>query len=163
MPADTAGWSFEVKWDGIRAIVFIDHGTVRVQSSNLLDITGRWPELQALADELAGHDAVLDGEIVAFGEDGRPSFQRLQGRVHMGARLRLVNGLLDVRRQIGVSFQGGALLTSLSVGDNVALPLLYAGVGGALLERATNAGSEMVSDLTAAPQRPRSPLRPWCR
>jgi len=80
---DDGTWSFEVKWDGVRAIGFIEDGRLRLQSSNGLDITKRYPELQALAADLEGHDVILDGEIVAFNAEGRPDFGLLQQRMHV--------------------------------------------------------------------------------
>lgn len=76
-----AEWGYEVKWDGIRAIVFVDRGEVGVQSRNLLDVTGQYPELQALG-EAFDRAAILDGEVVAPDEHGRPQFSRLQQRMH---------------------------------------------------------------------------------
>jgi bifunctional non-homologous end joining protein LigD len=76
------GWGYEVKWDGIRAIVFIDRGELCVQSRNLLDVTGQYPELQALGEVFADREAILDGEVVAPDEQGRPQFSRLQQRMH---------------------------------------------------------------------------------
>jgi bifunctional non-homologous end joining protein LigD len=73
-------WAYELKWDGIRALVTIHAGTVRVTSRNERDITAAWPELGTLAD--LAEDALLDGEIVAL-EHGRPSFERLQQRMHL--------------------------------------------------------------------------------
>jgi bifunctional non-homologous end joining protein LigD len=83
LPADEAGWAFEIKWDGVRVLSGIESGTVRLRSSNGNDITGRYPELQSLAEALDGHTVVLDGEVVAFDEDGRPSFGLLQQRMHL--------------------------------------------------------------------------------
>ncbi|MFN8038507.1 MAG: non-homologous end-joining DNA ligase [Acidimicrobiales bacterium] len=82
LPTDDEGWAYEVKWDGVRVVATIEGGRVGLRSSNGNDITTRYPELAALADLLAGHAAVLDGEVVAFGEEGRPSFGRLQRRMH---------------------------------------------------------------------------------
>jgi bifunctional non-homologous end joining protein LigD len=82
LPTD-GGWAYEVKWDGVRAIGFLGDGRLRLQSSNVLDITARYPELDALATELHGHEVVLDGEIVTFNEDGRPDFGLLQNRMHL--------------------------------------------------------------------------------
>ena len=76
-PASDDSWVYEVKWDGFRTLVFVDRGTLRLQSSNLIDVTARWPDLAPLADAVHADDAVLDGEVVAFGNDGRPSFGRL--------------------------------------------------------------------------------------
>ena len=78
LPSDDERWFFEPKWDGMRAVVQIDHGVVRGWSRTDREVTREFPELQGLA-ELAG-TAVLDGEIVAMGEDGRTSFGRLQRR-----------------------------------------------------------------------------------
>jgi bifunctional non-homologous end joining protein LigD len=79
-------WSVEVKWDGVRVIARVDDDALCLTSRNLLDITGRYPELSGLTDALRGRGTVvLDGEVVAFGDDGRPSFQRLQERMHVAS------------------------------------------------------------------------------
>lgn len=78
LPADDEGWFFEPKWDGMRAIVQLDHGQVRAWSRTDREVTAEFPELAGLA-QLADR-AVLDGEIVAMGDDGRTSFGRLQRR-----------------------------------------------------------------------------------
>src|SRR4051794_9963399 len=83
LPSDEQGWAFEIKWDGVRVLSAIESGAVRLRSSNGNDITARYPELQALAESLAEHVVVLDGEVVAFDEAGRPSFGRLQSRMHL--------------------------------------------------------------------------------
>ena len=80
LPHDESGWGFEVKWDGYRAIVFVDAAArppLRVQSSNGLDLTARWPELAAITGEVNAGSAVLDGEVVVFEDGGRTSFGRL--------------------------------------------------------------------------------------
>jgi bifunctional non-homologous end joining protein LigD len=79
---DESEWAFEMKWDGIRAIAEVRGGEVRLFSRNGVDITVSYPELGELADVVDG-DAVLDGEIVALDRTGRPSFGRLQGRMHL--------------------------------------------------------------------------------
>jgi bifunctional non-homologous end joining protein LigD len=72
------GWSYEVKWDGYRVLAEVGR-SVRLWSSNGLDATRRFPGFDALAELPGlGHDAVLDGEVVAFDAAGRPSFQALQ-------------------------------------------------------------------------------------
>jgi bifunctional non-homologous end joining protein LigD len=85
LPRDEAAWAFEVKWDGIRTILFCDHGHMALQGRNGTDFTGRYPEVRELARELGAQRLVLDGEIVAFDEEGRPSFERLQSRMHLGS------------------------------------------------------------------------------
>jgi bifunctional non-homologous end joining protein LigD len=83
LPLVSTGWAFEIKWDGIRAILFVEGGRVRAQSRNDLDITPSFPELAGIGDFLGMAASVLDGEIVALGTDGRPSFSALQHRMHV--------------------------------------------------------------------------------
>jgi bifunctional non-homologous end joining protein LigD len=81
---DDARFAYEIKWDGVRAICHSEPGTLRLHSRNLNEITKRYPELARLNRALSHHRVVLDGEIVAFGDDGRPSFGALQRRMHLG-------------------------------------------------------------------------------
>ncbi len=83
LPADDEGWAYEIKWDGVRAILYSRPGHLRIESRNLNEITARYPELRALGRQLGAHEAVLDGEIVAFDEHGAPSFERLQQRMNL--------------------------------------------------------------------------------
>jgi bifunctional non-homologous end joining protein LigD len=83
LPRDERRWSFEVKWDGVRAIAYVRPGRLRLESRNLNDITEAYPEVRGILRDLGMREAVLDGEIVAFDEDGRPSFERLQRRMHV--------------------------------------------------------------------------------
>ncbi|WP_336641912.1 non-homologous end-joining DNA ligase [Microbacterium sp. USHLN272] len=74
----------EVKWDGIRAMGTWSNGRMRLHARRGTDITARYPELTSDgAPFLPAADAVVDGEIVAFDHDGRPSFSRLQNRMHL--------------------------------------------------------------------------------
>jgi len=83
-PASFDGYLLEPKWDGVRAVVTVHGGAVTVASRLGNDVTGGYPELAGLAAALGGRSAVLDGEIVAFDDrTGRPSFQRLQRRMHV--------------------------------------------------------------------------------
>jgi len=83
LPKDDDGWAYEIKWDGVRAIAYADGGRLRLAARSGRDVTARYPELRGLGRALAGHEAILDGEVVAFGPEGRPSFQKLQGRMHL--------------------------------------------------------------------------------
>jgi bifunctional non-homologous end joining protein LigD len=83
LPADDEHWAFEIKWDGVRTILFVEGGRVRAQSRNDLDVSAAFPELADLGKFLGMTTCVLDGEVVALGEDGRPSFARLQHRMHV--------------------------------------------------------------------------------
>jgi bifunctional non-homologous end joining protein LigD len=76
-------WAYEIKWDGVRAVVFSEPGRMRLVTRNGNDITPRYPELARMNRALSMHRVVLDGEVVAFDADGRPSFGALQGRMHL--------------------------------------------------------------------------------
>jgi bifunctional non-homologous end joining protein LigD len=76
-------WAYEIKWDGVRAVVFSEPGRMRLVTRNGNDVTARYPELARMNRALSMHRAILDGEVVAFDADGRPSFGALQGRMHL--------------------------------------------------------------------------------
>lgn len=87
---DGAGWSFEFKWDGMRALadarpasVADMPGSVRMHSRNGNDITEAYPEIVSMLSQPGTPDALIDGEIVAFDGAGRPSFEALQRRMHV--------------------------------------------------------------------------------
>jgi len=82
LPAPEKGWAAEIKWDGVRAIAYCRPGRVTLQTRNLLDVTRQYPEVRRLSRRLGAREAVLDGELVAFDAEGRPSFSRLQQRIH---------------------------------------------------------------------------------
>ncbi len=83
-PFDDDNWLFEIKWDGYRAIAFIDNGKLRLVSRNQNDLTKAYPELGDIPQHLRAHTAILDGEVVALDEQGRPSFSLMQQRTGVG-------------------------------------------------------------------------------
>ena len=82
-PPTGDGWAWELKWDGIRALGFVDGGRIRLVTRNGNEVTRRYPELRRLGEALGTREVVLDGEIVASDDAGRPSFERLQQRMHV--------------------------------------------------------------------------------
>ena len=96
LPKDEAGWAFEVKWDGVRGLTYIQDGQFHMESRNLKDFTPRYPEVWPLAEQLGGCDAILDGEVVAFDENGRPSFGVLQNRMHLANPVEVRQRMVDV-------------------------------------------------------------------
>lgn len=78
---DDDAWFFEPKWDGVRAIATCDTAT-QLMSRNSKDITGGYPELHKMHEQLVAFDAMVDGEIVAM-DGGVPSFEKLQSRMHV--------------------------------------------------------------------------------
>jgi bifunctional non-homologous end joining protein LigD len=83
MPANPTGWIFEPKWDGVRAIARVWDAKVTLTSRLGNDVTTGYPELAAIGPAMGDRAAVLDGEIIAFDDRGRPSFERLQSRMHV--------------------------------------------------------------------------------
>jgi bifunctional non-homologous end joining protein LigD len=79
-PFDSPDWLFEIKWDGYRAIAFIENGKVRLVSRNQNDLTPRYPELKDLPKFVKAKTAILDGEVVALDDQGRASFSLMQQR-----------------------------------------------------------------------------------
>jgi bifunctional non-homologous end joining protein LigD len=79
-PFNSREWLYEVKWDGFRALAFVEQGNVRLVSRNQNDLTGAYPELSVVPDCVRAKAAVLDGEIVALDEQGRSSFSLMQQR-----------------------------------------------------------------------------------
>src|SRR3954452_3713181 len=73
MPADEDRYGFEIKWDGVRALTYVDRA-VTLQSRTGRDISAQFPEPAGLRRALGRRKAVFDGELVAFDEAGRPSF-----------------------------------------------------------------------------------------
>lgn len=78
-------WLFEIKWDGVRALAWIDEGKLTLRARSGADITARYPEFAGLPTALAARQAILDGEIAALDERGHSDFGRLQERMHVRA------------------------------------------------------------------------------
>jgi bifunctional non-homologous end joining protein LigD len=75
------GWAYEYKWDGVRAVVYVQAGAVRVMSRNERDVTAAYPDIvTAVAGD---RRLILDGEVVAPDSAGHPSFSRLQRRMNV--------------------------------------------------------------------------------
>jgi bifunctional non-homologous end joining protein LigD len=79
-PFDDPEWLFEIKWDGYRAVSFLQDGKVRLVSRNQNELTGEFPELHELSKLIKAKNAVLDGEVVALDEQGKASFSLMQQR-----------------------------------------------------------------------------------
>ena len=89
-------WEYEVKWDGYRIEAVKDGKTVRLLSRRGANYTDKFkPVTQAVAD-IDARSAILDGEVVATGPDGQPSFQVLQNRGKLPAGYQLVFYVFDL-------------------------------------------------------------------
>ena len=142
LPAREEKWSFEVKWDGVRAIAYVKPGRLRLESRNLNEITETYPEVRGILRDLGMREAVFDGEIVAFGEDGRPSFERLQRRINVASAS-------AVRRLVGEHARRlrhlRPALPRRALADGAALRATAGAAGGAGAGRPRLAGARRAS------------------
>ncbi|QYN40505.1 non-homologous end-joining DNA ligase [Pseudonocardia sp. DSM 110487] len=158
-PRAGAEWSFEFKWDGVRAVTAVAGDRIRAQSRRGNEVTAGYPELTDLVELLDGRPVLLDGELVAFDEDGRPDFGTLQHRMHVRSpdpqlveRIPVSYIVFDLLYLDGESLLGDtydrrrALLEELGIaGRRVQVPPPAVGVSGAqLLEVARAHGLEGV-------------------
>lgn len=116
-------WAFEGKWDGYRVIVDADRGRLTVRSRRGRDVTGEFPQFEAVAADLADHHVILDGEAVALDESGVPSFSEMQNRarstrvefwafdiLHLDGRSLLRAKYSDRRKLLEALADGGGLI-----------------------------------------------------
>jgi bifunctional non-homologous end joining protein LigD len=139
LPTEDDGWAYEIKWDGYRTLAFVDAGKVRLQSSNLHDVTARYPELQPMAGELGGQRAILDGELVVVDERGRPRFELIQRKEidRLEAAFFVFDVLaIDRHDTIGLPYEERRRLVRelLDDGPNWQVPAHRVGDGRALLD-----------------------------
>jgi bifunctional non-homologous end joining protein LigD len=182
LPPDDEAWAYELKWDGVRAVAYVDggRGRLHLESRNLNDVTPRYPEVHALARDCGGRRLVLDGEIVAFDDQGRPSFSRLQPRMHIAeerqVQLRMVDTpvvylLFDVLHVDGRSTRAlpwterRAVLEGLELaGPNWRVPAAQVGEGQGLLEASRAGGLEgVVAKRLASVYVPARRTREWLK
>jgi bifunctional non-homologous end joining protein LigD len=86
LPAAPKGWATEFKWDGVRAMVYVEGGRVRAFTRNDKSLVATFPELREIGEFLGSHAAILDGEIVTLDQEGRPNFSTLAHRLHLGSK-----------------------------------------------------------------------------
>lgn len=83
LPFSDPDWLFEVKWDGVRTLAWVEAGRVELRSRARNDVTPQYPEMAVLPRSLSARTAILDGEIVVLDEHGRSDFGRLQQRMNV--------------------------------------------------------------------------------
>ncbi len=158
LPPDDEHWAFEIKWDGVRALLYASGGRIELTARSGNDITARYPELRGIGAALGAREAVLDGEVVAFDADGRPDFGRLQRRMHLaseGAVRRRMNDTpvaymafdllhLEGRSTLDLPYvERRELLEDLELeGPHWQTPAYHTGDGHALLEASRARGLE---------------------
>ncbi len=79
-PFDSEDYLFELKWDGLRTLLFKTEGRIELQNRNLRNVTSWYPELQSLGSSIRGGAVIIDGETVILNPDGVPDFHQMQNR-----------------------------------------------------------------------------------
>jgi bifunctional non-homologous end joining protein LigD len=178
--AQDDAWAYEMKWDGVRAVVYVEGGRARALTRNDREVSRTYPELADLAASLGARQVVLDGELVAFDDEGRPSFGRLQQRMH-------VTGVAQVKqlvRRVPVTYlafdllhlDGRSLLTepydrrrellvSLGLeGPRWLVPVAFSGRGNDALATSRRLGLEgVVAKRRAGRYEPGRRSRSWVK
>ncbi|HUI81105.1 MAG TPA: DNA ligase D [Bryobacteraceae bacterium] len=157
-PPRGADWLFEVKWDGVRAIAFIDHEELRLQSRSGIRCERQYPELAVMPHQIAANQAVLDGEIAVLDDKGVSRFHLIQPRIanadsnsiaHLVRSTPVVYFVFDVLYLDGYDLRGVALserrrLLEEIVEPNAVLRIseAFPGAGEELLTAASEHGLE---------------------
>jgi bifunctional non-homologous end joining protein LigD len=179
-PLPTDGdWGYEFKWDGVRAIAYVDGDDLRLLTRNKTDVTHTYPEIDAVRTALAGRRAVLDGEIVALGRTGVPSFAALQQRMRTPVPTAHAVRTKPVRFYLfDLLYLDGTDLTPLPyvdrrealqrlhvTGDPVDTPPYWTGdAGPALLDAARELGLEgVMAKQLASPYQPGRRSSAWIK
>jgi bifunctional non-homologous end joining protein LigD len=157
-PFDGADWLFEIKWDGYRAVAFIENGKMRLVSRNQNELTARYPELKDMAALIEAKTAILDGEVVALDDQGKASFSLMQQRTGFRPGGRRAAGNTGVTvlyyafdllyldgydwRRVPLEERKGKLASVLGTGDGLRYSDHYEEHGKELFEIACSKGLE---------------------
>jgi bifunctional non-homologous end joining protein LigD len=180
-PRQDGDFGYEMKWDGMRAVTYIDGGRLRIMTRNDLDVTAGYPELQELGRTLGSTRVILDGEVVAVDRStGLISFSALQPRMHVQnqAQVRrlaeqipvsyLIFDLLylDGRNTTALPYQERRkLLESLDLrGPRWDTPPYFSGGGAQALDLSKQQGLEgVVAKRLDSPYEPGRRSRAWIK
>jgi bifunctional non-homologous end joining protein LigD len=180
LPSDDGGWGYEIKWDGVRAIAYCEPGHVRLESRSLREITSQYPEVGRIREAIGGDSVILDGELVAFDDDGRPSFQRLQRRMHVASESEVRRRMRDtpvVYVIFDLLYADGKVLFELPYSERRArleelglegeawqTPAYHRGDGAALQEASRKRDLEgIIAKRLDGPYRPGKRSREWLK
>jgi bifunctional non-homologous end joining protein LigD len=180
LPADEEGWGFEVDWNGARAVLGSDGGRVEINGGDGEELLPLAPEMRALGLALGSLPVVLDGDLIAFGADGRPDAERLARRLAAksdGAARRLTTSVpltyvisdllwMDGHSAVDLGYQERrALLDGLELaGPNWQVPAWHEGDGAALLDAVRAQGlTGVVAKRLDSRYRPGETTTDWVR
>jgi len=153
-------WLYEIKWDGVRALCYIEDGKLRMVSRNGNSMDRQYPELSVLPHHVKARQAILDAEIAVLDPSGVPSFELLQRRITvaeasaiatLARNLPVVLYVFDLLYLDGYDLRGVALAERkrllkevLAAGDIIRYSEHFEGNGAALLQAAREKGIEGV-------------------
>jgi bifunctional non-homologous end joining protein LigD len=181
LPRDPGAYGFEIAWGGLRTVLWFEPGHIRkAESRGLEDAVDRFPELRRIARTLGSTEAVLDGEIVVLGEDGRPDAKALRERKRAAsesAARRLSERSRATLMIFDLLFHDGRLTLELPYEERRAwleelalegnawqTPSYHRGEGAALLEAARDRGLPgLVAKRLEAPYEPGKRSRAWVK
>jgi bifunctional non-homologous end joining protein LigD len=159
-PPSGPEWLYEIKWDGVRAICYIQNGRVRMVSRNGNTMERQYPELSILPHHIRATTAILDGEIAVLNDRGLPSFELLQSRINvaeasaiatLSRNLPVVIFLFDLLYLDGRDLRGEPLIERKRLLKEILQPTEvirysehFPGAGAELLEAAKAQGLEGV-------------------
>jgi bifunctional non-homologous end joining protein LigD len=159
-------WLFEIKWDGVRAICFIDHGTVRLVSRTGRSCEQQYPELSVIPHYIAAEQAILDGEIAVLDAKGVAHFELIQPRIaqsdpnsvaHLIRSRPVIYFAFDLLYADGYDLRQAALVDRKKLLESMLTPAAvlrysehFAGAGDSLLQAAGETGVEGIMAKRAA-------------
>ena len=157
-PPSGPDWLYEIKWDGVRAICYVQNGRLRMVSRNGNLMDRQYPELTVLPHQIKASTAILDGEIAALDNRGLPSFELLQSRINvteasaiatLSRNMPVVIFLFDLLYLNGRDLRGESLVERkrllknlLHQTDTIRYSEHFSGTGTDLLEAAKAQGLE---------------------
>jgi bifunctional non-homologous end joining protein LigD len=146
LPPDDENWAYEIKYDGYRTLAFVDGGRTRWQSSNLIDVTAKYPELSEFAGSVNAGAAIIDGELVVLDAEGRPRFELMQQHATQVAFYAFDVLSVDGHDTISLPYESRRDLLSdlVEAGPNWMVPAHRIGDGAALLAATVDSGLEGV-------------------
>jgi bifunctional non-homologous end joining protein LigD len=169
LPASDDGWAYEIKWDGHRTLGHVSSGVTRLQTTSGHDSSERWPEVMAIGGSVNASSAILDGEMLVIGEDGRPSFDLVQRRdpTKHPAMFQAFDVLsIDGTDTIELPYVDRRTLLSqlLDPGDHWTIPAHHVGGGTELLAATVDQQLEgLIAKRLDSTYRPGSRSKDWLK
>ena len=169
LPTSDGGWAYEIKWDGHRTLAHVTADHTLLQTTSGHNSTERWPEVASIGGAVNASSAILDGEMLVIGEDGRPSFDLVQRRdaARHPAMFHAFDVLsIDGTDTIGLPYADRrSLLTQvLDPGDHWAIPAHHIGGGDKLLAATVDQQLEgLIAKRLDSTYRPGSRSRDWLK